>query len=251
MRLIKKVLRYYFDLAYNPVYDFITRHFVTYQRLQNTCVDKLELDNGDRVLCAGVGTGNEVLQVLDTGKNVNIVGIDYSDTALKRARQKALSCGKEIEFLPMDIQTLEFTTGSFDKVLCLHVMDWVEDESKATAEIMRVLKDGGKFVITYPSGKENINLGLKILSDSIRNNGNRGKFGTIYPLLLATLLGGIVYLPLLFRPMRRANSRCELEEILSEVADGDLQIEAYPMYNDYIVYGRKQVQKEEMDASRG
>jgi len=239
MRVAKKVLRDYFNLAYNPVYDLITARFATYQRLQRVCVDKLKVNDGDRVLCAGVGTGNEVVQVLDIGKNVNIVGVDYSDTALKKARQKALSCGKEIEVLPMDIQNLEFTTGSFDEVLCLHVMDWVEDEGKATAEIIRVLKHGGQFVITYPSDKENVNLGLNVLKDSMLHNGNSGKLGTIYPLFLSILLGGIIYLPLLFRPKRRSYSRRELETILSEVADGDLQIEEYPVYNDYIVYGRK------------
>lgn len=239
MGVVNKVLRYYFDLAYIPVYDLITTHFATYQKLQDTCVDKLELDDGDRILCAGVGTGNEVTNVLGIGKDISIVGVDYSYSALRKAHQKAIACGKEIEVLPMDVQNLYFTTGSFDKVLCLHVMDWVEDESKATAEIMRVLKDGGKFVITYPADKENINLGFNILKDSIRNNGNGGKLGTIYPLLLATLLGGIVYLPLLFRPQRKSKSRHELEAILSCVANGDLQIEEYPVYNDYIVYGRK------------
>jgi len=239
VRVADKLFRYYFNLAYIPVYDLITAHFATYQKLQNTCVDKLELDDGDRILCAGVGTGNEVTNVLGMGKDISIVGVDHSYTALKKARQKGIACGKKIEVLPMDIQNLEFKNGSFDKVLCLHVMDWVEDESKATAEIMRVLKYGGKFVITYPADKENMNLGFKILRDSILNNGNGGKLATIYPLLLATLLGGIVYLPLLFRPQRRTNSRRELEAILSDVTNGDLQIEEYPVYNDYIVYGRK------------
>jgi len=243
VRVVSKVLQYYFNFAYMPIYDLITAHFDAYQKLHNTCVDKLELDDGDKILCAGVGTGNEVTNVLGIGKKISIVGVDNSYTALRKARQKAIACGKEIEIVPMDVQNLEFTTGFFDKVLCLHVMDWVEDESKATAEIMRVLKDGGKFVITYPADKENINLGFKILRDSFLSNGNRGKFGTIYPLLLATLLGGIVYLPLLFRPQRRTNSRLELETILSEVANGSLQIEEYPLYNDYIVYGRKQVSK--------
>ena len=239
MRVADKILRYYFNLAYIPVYDLITAHFASYQKLQDTCVGKLELNDGDRILCAGVGTGNEVTNVLSMGKDISIVGVDHSYAALKKARQKAIACGKEIEILPMDVQNLEFTNCSFDKVLCLHVMDWVEDESKATAEIMRVLKDGGKFVITYPADKENINLGFNILRDGILNNGNGGKLARIYPLLLATLLGGIVYLPLLFRPQRRTNSRHEVEAILSDITNGDLQIEDYPVYNDYIVYGSK------------
>jgi len=239
MRLATNLMRSYFDLVYNPVYDLVTSHVPSYRRLQGACVDKLRLNDGDRVLCAGVGTGNEIIQVLGMGRNVSIVGVDCSDSALRRARRKAMACGKEIEVLPMDIERLEFTTGSFDEVLCLHVMDWVEDEGKATAEIIRVLKHGGQFVITYPSDKENVSMGLNVLRDSIRHNGDARERGTIYPVLLSILLGGIVYLPLLFRPKRKSHSRRELEAILSEVADGGLQIEEYPVYNDYIVYGRK------------
>jgi len=234
-----KLLRAYFDLVYNPVYDFIAAQFATYYRLQSACVDKLEFHDGDNVLCAGVGTGNEVIEVLGASKNVNIVGVDYSDTALNKAYRKALAWGKEIEVLPMDVQSLEFNTGSFDKVLCLHVMDWVEDDSRATTEIIRVLRDGGQFVITYPSDKENFSLGINILRDSIRHNGNTGRLKTIYSLFSSILLGGIVYLPLLFRPRRRSYSRRDLETVFSNLTNGDFGIEEYPAYNDFIIYGRK------------
>jgi len=239
MKLATNLMRSYFDLVYNPVYDLVTSHVPSYRRLQSACVNKLRLNDGDNVMCAGVGTGNEIIEVLGRGKNVNIVGVDCSGSALRRASRKAMACGQDIEVIPMDIERLEFTTGSFDEVICLHVMDWVYDEDKATAEIIRVLKNGGQFVITYPSNKENISMALNVLRDSIRHNGNIGEAGTIYSVLLSILLGGIVYLPLLLRPKRRYHSRRELEVILSEVADGSLQIEEYPVYNDYIVYGRK------------
>lgn len=233
------LLRAYFDLVYNPVYDFVAAQFATYYRLQSACVDKFEFHDGDDVLCAGVGTGNEVIRVLGTSKNVNIVGVDYSDTALTKAYKKALAWGKEIDVLPMDVQSLEFSTGSFDKVLCLHVMDWVEDDSRATAEIIRVLRDGGQFVITYPSDKENVALGINVLRDSIRHNGNTGRLKSIYKLVSSILLGGIVYLPFLFRPGRKSYSRRDLEAMFAKLTDGYFGIEEYPVYNDFIIYGRK------------
>ena len=239
MRVGRILIRAYFDLVYNPVYDFTTARFASYHRLQSKCVVKFEFDDGDRVLCVGVGTGNEIIRILGINSKVNIVGVDYSKIALQKAYKKTLRLGKEIKVLAMDAQSLEFTTGSFNKVLCLHVMDFIEDDGKATAEILRVLKEGGQFVITYPSDKEDVKLGVNLLKDSIRHNINSGKFIRVLPQLLAQILVGIVYLPLLFRPKKRFYSRRELEAIFSELTGGDFQIEEYPVYQDFIVYGRK------------
>ena len=239
MRVGRILIRAYFDLVYNPVYDFTTAQFASYHRLQSKCVDKFEFDDGDRVLCVGVGTGNEIIRILGINSKVNIVGVDYSKIALQKAYKKTLRLGKEIEVLAMDAQSLEFTTGSFNKVLCLHVMDFIEDDGKATAEILRVLKEGGQFVITYPSDKEGVKLGVNLLKDSIRHNINSGKFIRVIPQLLAQILVGAVYLPLLFRPKKRFYSRHQLEVMFNELTGGDFQIEEYPLYLDFIVYGRK------------
>jgi len=239
MKIGKKLTMAYFDLVYNRLYDFTTAKLVPYHRLQRTCIDKLRFDDGDKVLCAGVGTGNEIIHILGVNNKVSIVGVDCSGTALKKAYKKALTWGKEIEVLTMDIQNLEFTTGSFDKVLCLHVMDFIEDKRKTTAEIIRVLKGGGQFVMTYPSAKEGVDLGVNLLKDSIRYNTNSGKCIRIFSGLLSILSGGFVYIPLIFRSGQKSCSRGELEVIFPELGIADFQIEDYPVYHDFIVYGRK------------
>ena len=240
MRFGMKLMQFYFDFIYNPVYDLTTARLPLYQGLQRVCIGKLdEFDDGDRVLCVGVGTGNEIILILGINRNVNIVGVDYSNTALKKAHKKAMTWGKEIEVFTMDAERLEFTTESFNKVLCLHVMDFIEDKRKATAEILRVLKKGGQFIITYPSAKEGVKLGANLLKDGIRHNINSGKYIRILSGLLSTLVGGIVCIPLSFRPEQKFFSRCELEAMFSVLAGADFGIEDYPMYQDFIVYGRK------------
>ena len=240
MSFAGKLMQAYFNYAYNPVYDFTTARLNRYRKLHERCVDKLELEDNDRVLCVGIGTGNEIFHILETNQSVNIVGLDYSHTALAKAYRKALRLDNEIELLLMDARRLQFPAGSFDKVLCIHVMDFVEENEKVTDEILRVLKDGGRFVITYPSGKEGARLGLNLLKDNIRHNINSGKHG-IRTLLqaLVQVLVGIVYLPLLFRPKRKSYLRSELEAMITRLATGDFQIEEDPVYQDFIVYGRK------------
>jgi len=240
MNTTGKLMQAYFNYAYNPIYDFATGRLNRYRQLQERCVDKLELRDKERVLCVGVGTGNEVLHILQTNRNVNIVGVDCSKTALQRAHKKALTSGKEIEVQIMDARRLEFATGSFDKVLCLHVMDFIEENRQVTGEILRVLKEGGQFVITYPSAKEGPRLGISLLSDSVRHSINSGKH-CVRALLecLAQMLVGIIYLPLLCRPKRKSYSHSELEAMLTQSTTGDFQIEEDTVYQDFIVYGEK------------
>lgn len=240
MSFSSKLMQAYFNYAYNPVYDFTTGRLNCYRQLQERCVDKLELKDKERVLCVGVGTGNEILHILHRNRNVSIVGIDYSDTALRKACRKAQILGKKIELLIMDARFLQFPAGSFDKVLCIHLMDFVEENEKVANEILRVLNDGGRFVITYPSTKEGPRLGIRILSDSVRHSINSGKH-RVRALLecLAQMLVGIVYLPLLWRQKRKSYSRNELEAMLSQSTTGDCQIEEDTVYQDFIVYGEK------------
>lgn len=243
MSISGKLIQAYFNYAYNPVYDFTTGRFNRYRQLQERCVGKLELDDNDRVLCVGLGTGNEIFHILETNKNLDIVGVDYSHTALRKAHAKALALGKEIKLLIMDARLLQFPPASFDKVLCIHVVDFVEENDKVTREILRVLKDGGQFVITYPSDKEGARLGFNLLKDAIRHNINSGKHHVrALSESLAQMLVGIVYLPLLFRPKRKSYSRSELETMITRLTIGDFQIEQDTVYQDFIVSGRKSIE---------
>lgn len=240
MSFAEKFLQAYFNIAYNPIYDFTTAQLNGYRQLQQRCVGKLQFRDDDMVLCVGLGTGNEILHVLEMNTNVNIVGVDYSSTALKKAYKKALRLGKEIELFLMDVRHLEFATASFDKVLCLHVTDFIEEDREVTNEILRVVKDGGQFVITYPSGKEGPKLGYNLLRDSILSNLNSGKhrIRAIFE-SLAQMIVSVVYLPLLFRSKRKSYSSSELEAMITQFTTGDFKIEEDPLYQDFIVFGRK------------
>ena len=76
---------FYFNRIYNPVYDFIVGQIAPYHRLQEACISKLELNDGHRLLCAGVGTGHKVSRVLDHTHQIRVTGIDSLNTALRKA----------------------------------------------------------------------------------------------------------------------------------------------------------------------
>lgn len=242
MKLADKLVRIYFDIAYNQVYDLTTARFNLYQELQKRCVGKLKIEDDDKVLCVGLGTGNEIQHILESNKDVSITGVDYSTTALRKAREKAAGLNNRIRLFLMDARNLDFPTGNFDKVLCLHVMDFINDHQLVGKEILRVLNTGGQFVITYPSDSEGLKLGLSLLKSTLRlKSSYSGIFIRIRALgqVLIHVLVGTVYLPLLFRPKSKPYSLTELERMLTEIMTDNFEIEEEARYHDYIVHGTK------------
>jgi SAM-dependent methyltransferase len=49
-----------------------------------------------------------------------------------------------------DIQRLSFPDAQFDLVICLEVLEHVRDPFSASREIVRVLRDGGRLLLTVP-----------------------------------------------------------------------------------------------------
>ena len=80
-----------------------------------------ELDAGARVLDVGCGTGNTMLQALEKGYEV--VGIDISNTAVERARERIASRGHGAFLITGDILDPDMDIGRFDCVLLHHVLD--------------------------------------------------------------------------------------------------------------------------------
>lgn len=236
MGLATRLMRFYFDFAYNRVYDSTTARAPSYLRLQEACLGKFHFQPGDRVLCIGVGTGNEIVRILEMDGGVEIVGTDTSPKALQRASRKAARMDKDVKLLRMDACELQFDSESFDKVFCFHVMDFVGDGPGATREMVRVLKRGGWFVVTYPSAREGIRMGASILKANLNRDSRSLKARAR---LLLAFAAGIVYVPLLFRGNRRSYDPSDLEAMFSGLGVTGLNIERDALYQNLIVYGQK------------
>jgi ubiquinone/menaquinone biosynthesis C-methylase UbiE len=102
----------------------------------------------DVVLDAGCGTGVNIL--LLHSKVKRILGIDYSQGAIERCRRRIQTNDiANAELHEGSISKLTLADGSFDKIICLSVLQYVDDSDVrlAFAEFARVLKDGGYLVL--------------------------------------------------------------------------------------------------------
>lgn len=115
--------------------------------------DWLLFGGGREWVCAQAH--GEVLEIaLGTGLNlphypqsVGLTGIELSPAMLEIARRRARELGRGIDLRVGDAQALEFPDDSFDTVVCTLSLCTIPDERAAVAEVKRVLRPGGRFLL--------------------------------------------------------------------------------------------------------
>jgi SAM-dependent methyltransferase len=168
-----------------------------------------------------------------------VVGVDLSESALDRARRKARGLGKP-ELRIMDARSLDFGDGVFDRVLCVHVLDFVDPVERVIGEVMRVLRSGGRFVVTLPSDKEDAAMGGALFGDQVRGSLRAGKTPLrLVAEMLILVPVGLLYLPLLFRPRRKAFTREQAAALFDGRGLRALAMEEEHTYQDLILAGSK------------
>ena len=115
-----------------------------------TPVDYANLVSGETVLDLGSGAGLDAMiaspLVGDTGK---VMGIDLTPAMVARARENIATVGIEnVFFQEGDIEQLPVEDCSIDVVISNCTLNLVPDKAKAYSEIFRVLRPGGRFIIS-------------------------------------------------------------------------------------------------------
>ena len=107
----------------------------------------LDAGEGDRVLDVGCGDGYYDWRISRSGAHVT--GIDLHEKRLAYARKHYGS--ERTEFLAMDAEQADLAAGSFDKALCLCVMEHLGDDERVMRNVGRALKPGGRFAFSADS----------------------------------------------------------------------------------------------------
>jgi SAM-dependent methyltransferase len=111
--------------------------------------ERLALAQGDRLLDVGCGPGNVVIElsaaVAPTG---SALGLDVSDAMIEQGRIRARTSGAAVEFRVADAQSLPLATGTVDACRSERMLQWVRDIDQAASELVRVLRPGGRLVVT-------------------------------------------------------------------------------------------------------
>jgi SAM-dependent methyltransferase len=108
-----------------------------------------DLQKGETVIDLGSGAGIDVfLSANKVGRSGRVIGIDMTEEMLERAKRNAKDYAN-VEFRKGDIEKrIPVDTGSADVVISNCVINLTTDKVKTFKEIRRVLKDGGRMVIS-------------------------------------------------------------------------------------------------------
>ena len=106
-------------------------------------IELLEPRPGEIILDAGCGTGLFTTDILARGPRV--VGLDISLPMLRRAAKKTV--GYPFSPVSGDMMTLPFADETFDKVVSVTALEFMEDAEGALRELFRVAKHRAYIIV--------------------------------------------------------------------------------------------------------
>ena len=100
-----------------------------------------------RVLDVGCGPGVMTEVVLERGGEFD--GVDLSPEMVREAQEK-FGRLDGVHFAVGNIEAIEAADNSYDQLICMAVLEYLNTPDRALAEMVRVLKPGGIAIITTP-----------------------------------------------------------------------------------------------------
>lgn len=111
-------------------------------------VKGLDINHFDSILDCGCGDGL-YLKIIRELSGAAVCGFDLSGESLMLARGYTRDAG--VPLVQGGIGSLPYRDNSFSKIFSTEVLEHVEDDLGALKEIFRILKPGGRLIITVPN----------------------------------------------------------------------------------------------------
>jgi SAM-dependent methyltransferase len=108
-----------------------------------------EVRPGATALDLGSGAGlDSILAARRVGPRGQVIGIDMTPEMVEKARRNAQAVGlSNVEFLNAPAEAIPLGDDTADVALCNGLFNLCPDKPRALAEVYRVLKPGGRFLI--------------------------------------------------------------------------------------------------------
>lgn len=163
----KTVKKKFSKAAYNPVADYYCPTGYDPKELAHIPSEVLDVSygcgnpaaladikEGETVVDLGAGGGIDCfIAAKKLGSGGKVIGIDMTDEMLEKAKESADKVAKVlgydiVEFRAGNIMELPVESDSVDLVISNCVINLTEDKAKVLEEIYRILKPGGRFIIS-------------------------------------------------------------------------------------------------------
>ncbi len=131
--------------VYQELYELEDRHwwFRSRRRFVWGLLRRAGVSSASRILDAGCGTGRNLVEF---GRLGPAEGVDFSEEAVAFCRRRGLAGVRQAT-----VEELPFPDGRFDLIIATDVIEHLDDDRRALAELRRVAAPGARLVITVPA----------------------------------------------------------------------------------------------------
>jgi ubiquinone/menaquinone biosynthesis C-methylase UbiE len=145
-----RLFHFIYDHVISKVWDLLQLHFIP---LKKAAVNELDLKCGDRVIAFCCGTALEFSFIQERiGPEGEILGIDWSDGMLERARRRIMDNGwTNVKLVKGDVTALPKSvveTAPYDAGICTLGLSIISEPEKAFQALKNAVREGGRIVIS-------------------------------------------------------------------------------------------------------
>ncbi len=113
-------------------------------------IEKINSEKINRVLDLGCGAGQYLVQL--SSMDFECFGADISEEMLKITREKFIFHQiKDVTLINSDCYELPIEDNYFDLIICIGVLEYLDNETRALLEMKRIIKPGGFVTVTFPN----------------------------------------------------------------------------------------------------
>jgi len=112
--------------------------------------DKSEVKSGEVCIDLGSGRGTDVLRLAEeVGPKGFVYGIDVTEEMIRKATSTATKMDvANVKFIQSDLEQISLESEIADLIISNCTLNHISNKAKVWSEIYRLLKNGGRFVIS-------------------------------------------------------------------------------------------------------
>jgi demethylmenaquinone methyltransferase/2-methoxy-6-polyprenyl-1,4-benzoquinol methylase len=148
----ERTIRDYFDARVGLFEDFPSDQAAKVEQ----CLREWDIDQGDRVLEPGCGSGRLTARLAGLVGSTGLVhAFDVSHAMIRRAFARGLP--SQARFLRASANAIPLPGATFDLVICFCVFPHFLSPARTLAEFRRVLRPGGRLIVQHIENREGMN----------------------------------------------------------------------------------------------